>query len=335
MVFFLRTGICFDNAINQSIGTLHDSLLWQSLAGFQSEALAWELFASSMRVQALLADIKLICQGYPYKLVDLLAAEQVTKDLSLAELYTAESCMLDSYAASLREKFPEPQDLINHATFAVELRVVLEHICGCTFSTERLHSRTGRAVKHRHMSHRPAVQDLGLPFAAQGAPPWTSHVGLRKEERKEERKQHAEETKLAEPTEKVKSTAKVKSKRGGGGAWRAYIHQQAQEVAAKKSVSFSALARGYRNLLPEQIAALKRLGQAATRAHASSGQAFPPTHKQLQHARDRKMCASARCLQDSHGAFSLHTLEALRPWMLGLQDEAQGDPLRFDKCRPN
>ena len=76
------------------------------------------------------------------------------------------------------------------------------------------------------------------------------------------------------PEDKGEGDAAVKSRRGGGGAHRAFIHEHAKQQRLR-AADLQRLNSEYRCLSWEQLAHYKRLGAQATALHASGVPSFP------------------------------------------------------------
>ena len=196
------------------------------------------------------------------------------------ELYSAPWCALDTFSRSIRQRWPDPAAILQNADFLAYLQLVLGHLTGNTFSTECLHSRSGRAAKQRYMTAKPSTSDLALPFPSLASPP----VVCRKAKQAE-----AGATELgAKEGEGVSSDAVRRRKRGGGGPWRAFLQKELME-----------------------------LGAAGTSLHKSGSPSFPVTHKAGWKRRNHLGAAE---FVDADGLCTHASLDTLRHHVLGLQE---------------
>ena len=145
-------------------------------------------------------------RGYPFALLSMLQAGQ--EQATAAAVQSTSSCMLDRWSRKFLATFPG-QQLTGDDAIAT-LRLLAELGLGTTFSTERLHSKNLNRAKQRQTRkadlHYLSLAHMGFssPTATLESPPSTRISTGRGPGRP--RKDRPE-----------------KQKRGGGGAWRAYI----------------------------------------------------------------------------------------------------------------
>ena len=238
---------------------------------------------------------------YPYKLIELLSKDLFTQHTAVAELLTAPSCTLDEYTASILSKWPDHESLVSNDCQS-HIALVLGQIMATTFSTERLHSRTGRLSKHRHMTHPASLEELALTCVADGHPRWARALVHGVHSRKNgENAVEAAAKQTHDGDEKVKQ----RKKKGGGGAWRAYLHMAAQRDSAQKGrLNFKVLAERYQALSEEEREQLASMGREAAEIHKTGGHSFPKTHKAVA-KEQRRQARGSHNLEDHPGSASL------------------------------
>ena len=137
-----------------------------------SEEIAANICKAAWRMQASAYDSLVVrYRAYPMRLVDIVSGDQTTKDKGMQELLTAPLCTLDEFALEIRRRWPDITSL-SAADAQMELLVFLNSIAGTTFSTERLHSKTGRRVRSRVMTRRVGIKDIAAAHTGHVAPSW-------------------------------------------------------------------------------------------------------------------------------------------------------------------
>ena len=172
---------------------------------------------------------------------------------------------------------------------------------------------------NRNTTHVLELADAALAHSTRGCPRWAAHTFTKAHM---EAMLHDETQKSPPKKDAVPSNGKMQKrrKRGGGGAWRAFIHVQAQQVGAKKP-DFQTLAAAFHQLSPEQMAHYTSLGERAARLHRC-GKSFPKTMVQAR---------KAVVLRRTEGSESLQGL--LR--VLGHQEAHPGQQTLFLKTPQN
>ena len=186
-------------------------------------------------------------KGYPYALLSVL--DPGSRDSAVAMALAAPRCMLDTWSRRFLEMFPG-EDLKGQEAQAV-LELVAEVGMGTTFSTERLHSRNLSRAKQRQ-SRKADVQYLGLSHMGFSAPSSCRHSAP-----------SAQVTSGNRPGRPRKKDKADPQRRGGGGAWRAYVSAHLGGRYLKGEVA-TELSAGYRALTQEQKAHYQLLGQLGT-----------------------------------------------------------------------
>ena len=211
------------------------------------------------------------CAGFPYRLFSLLLPEYRTHDHA-AELLAAPPCMLDDMSRQLLHHFNAPASLCTDQDLLQLLAASAMAAQTTTFSTERLHSGNARRARARTHTNLPPIEAVSLPHAAactpsflRSAPKATAKPAQTAKPAKRGRPCASKETPevgrrrkrhRGGPEDNDKSVA---HRRGGGGAWRAYVHHQVQHL--KRPAEFATLGQEYRSLPPEQMQWYQTLGR--------------------------------------------------------------------------
>eukprot|EP00971_Amphidinium_carterae_P347973 6490252-Amphidinium_carterae.3 len=142
------------------------------LAGYaETELFRSDWLVANMRPAAVCYQlVQLRVRGYPAKLFHLLkdvGADEL-RELAEADL-RAPRCLKDSFTAAFLEQHSTTESLLDRKAREV-LRLIAEEALLTTYSTERIHSSSLRAVLGRALTHRPSVSHLGLSHMAWAAP---------------------------------------------------------------------------------------------------------------------------------------------------------------------
>ena len=97
---------------------------------------------------------------------------------------------------------------------------------------------------------------------------------------------------MQEPQQTSASTAPARKRRGGGGAWRAFIHSRCKR---QKVTDFASLSQEYAALGADEKMEFKILGAAATASHNLGGASFPAFSVRARRSRDGR-CSERRVL---------------------------------------
>ena len=171
-------------------------------------------------------------------------------------------CCLDEFSCHIRQQFHSERLLASSECQQI-LHLVLEHLDGSTYSTERVHSCNLRRARARTFTHSMSVPQVAA-FQAEATP----HLC-----RTFETLQAQEATSGRGNRKRKLSAAGLSSKRGGGGgAWRAFVHVRGQGAGA---ADFSHLAEVYRDLPDNEKEAFVSLGKQGTLLHRDGDSSFP------------------------------------------------------------
>eukprot|EP00971_Amphidinium_carterae_P349429 6491015-Amphidinium_carterae.3 len=270
----MHDGGWWQAAIKRSLSDMHSASLWDHL--LPTERTASMVFKTCTRAQALTYDLLVLRnRAYPQKLVALVEGDFYSIHCAIAELLTAPPCCLDPFTAKLRSAYPQADDLAGGECQTL-LRATLRHVSGTTYDTERLHSRNARRQLSRRMTHRPRACDLAIQHAGRGFPACVA--GVFEIRGKHSQKGH----KVHEPiVEQVED--QTQKRRGSGGAWRAFLHCEAQRLQKDQPIGprapfdFLGLAAKYKTLTDAEKDKYRRLGKQGTKNAQNNGKAFNPT----------------------------------------------------------
>ena len=250
----------------------------------QTESNATKLLVAVLRAGATIYELAYqpLCQ-WPYKL--LLRRRHA---LWAQELLEASPCCLDDYSKAIVRQFPNEEALHSDAC-VTSLSMVSELLDLNTYSTERLHSRSQRRQKSRCQTTAAELSQLACWQQSVGSWPWCCQMlSLKPQEGAARRwpgdapqddfenKGNTIEADNSDEAKRPKPPKRARKQRGGGGAYRAYIHQVAAQGRLRGLRKFPTwLREEFEQLPPERRAFFDELGKKATRAHSSGGMAFP------------------------------------------------------------
>ena len=198
--------------------------------------------------------VALPTQSFPFRLFDLCEVQPPDVELDVAKgILEVPMCLLDAWSRKLLSRF-NTTDALRSLACKHTLTVVAERLQLTTYSTERLHSCNLRRAKARAMTHTADLPHLALQHMATSSPPWRPTPEQSKSKNNAKRGR-------GRPPKHADAHGKTKTKRGGGGTWRAFV------LTRLGSQKFSAqimrqLSVEYRALQPEERVRFSRLGRA-------------------------------------------------------------------------
>ena len=288
---FLLHGQSWEAALERSFVALRDKKHWSCV--IQTEEQSNFIFRTFVRFEAAVHDLlKMRFTTYPLRLLELLLDPRSLEPTPAAQeaalqLLTSKACMLDSYSLHVRDSFASVEALLG-ADCQAMLRVVLQTLVGTTFRVETLHSLNLRRLRSRSMSHPIDLADVAVTHVGCTAPLIATVL------------QQAESevgrlTKTHKGTQKNQGSG-TKQRRGGGGAWRTFVHIEASKEPTHQPLGRN-LAERYRALSIEEKKNLELIGRAAAVEHHEGRSAFPLTEragqKQLQKQQQQQAAASS------------------------------------------
>lgn len=201
-------------------------------------------------------------RSWPYKLFGIL-----DDDVVAAELLTERSCRLDPFSLSFREHYRER---VAGSVACAELTALASVLDTDTSSTERWHSRNQRRANFRVWSHVQDFPSLSADFFAMRARDdlvsSCSHKHASDSGEKRRRVDKSQGLEGGDGQQRPRRT-------GGGGAWRAFLHRNADGRKLTADV-VTELSVRYRNLNDQQRKYYVELGVLATIAKQQGELAF-------------------------------------------------------------
>ena len=203
-------------------------------------------------------------KGYPYRLFEILAAENPDVRYRLAR---DPPCLLDELANVFFAKFPPDSEDFEQNDALSCLESLAQAIQLDIAGIEARHALTRRITSFKSLqTWISALEDVSAHWTTRQIRTEKSFVQEVKVKSQEEQTQ-----------QKDKANKNKTAKRGaGGGAWRAYVHIHHAGVKLTRQ-SAKAIAKEYRDLTSEQYAFYKDLGSKGTMAYKMGFQAFGPS----------------------------------------------------------
>ena len=196
-------------------------------------------------VAALHALLRQVHSGMPFQFFRLLLQGRVD------DIHKWPACLRDSLCAALLEKFPTPDALRSPECQAICEGLMLCYDCDIA-DIECRHAQTRDHTKTRASAWVPSLETLAAKFALRSA-------------NYERYNPEPEPTKFRAPKEKKKTC--------GGGAWRAFVHQQCQGFRFTRD-AIEQLAEEYKCLSAAERELLSSAGSLATLAHRAGMPSF-------------------------------------------------------------
>ena len=235
----------------------------ETLAFFRDKSL-WSGFpdaedSSSRRLKVCMRPAAVIHQlvaartaGFPYRMFSLLSPG-IDVRAQAAELLSTPLCLLDDWS----KKFLEVNDTeakLSSPEALCELEVLAEVALCNTVSTERAHSKNLRRAATRHQTQKADLRYIALTHLGHSAPA----SSLRAEA---PRKLPSASKRKGRPPKQSSSSAPVAKVKGGGGAWRAFVHHNLAGGRKLTGQNIRELSDAYRRLTAEELLQYQRLGQ--------------------------------------------------------------------------
>eukprot|EP00971_Amphidinium_carterae_P352972 6492784-Amphidinium_carterae.3 len=266
------------SALQRQLRTYRNDSWWHSAPCTQHAAS--DIFRLTARSAGMLyANVLLRFSGYPYRLAEMVRPGDAQDEARRAFL-DARPCMLDVFSLELRNDFPTMEALRSDEC-QVMIRCALEALDMSTFSTERLHSQNARRIISRNMTHPLRMEQAGMFHAGMAAPEFAQEV-------------HGIELAVAKRPASfpVASENAAKKRRGGGGAFRAFLHLRSQTDAPGHRTQFKNKREEYRNLDADTKRQCVELGRQATALHQRGLPSFPKTYTAgRKHQQDQQRAA--------------------------------------------
>ena len=204
-----------DDALQESYEILACDTLYTNVA--QTEIARTQIFATTVRPASVIFQlVHCLLENFPFELFKLIVDRTERK---AEALLSTPKCRLDVFSMGFLSRFDTPDKLLSDDAHQVLCAIAAQMKLN-TSSTERLHSVNGRAARSRVETHSIDIAHLGLQHMAFAGPSY-----LRKHK-------SADKLQVGRRTgrpnkRKFDNVADAgdhkKKRRGGGGAWRAFV----------------------------------------------------------------------------------------------------------------
>eukprot|EP00971_Amphidinium_carterae_P197923 3928156-Amphidinium_carterae.1 len=236
--------------MKQTWAGMQDPWSWEFFP--ETECLRSELCKLSLRPAAVCNElIVLRCRRYPHKLFQLVGACADARDSMADAVLNTPPCLLDRFSKAFLDIYKNVEALTSAESICT-LTALAHKAQLTTFSTERLHSRNLRQSRKRVETWRCPLPQLALPHIARcgNTASLTSGTDCKKDNKRgRPRKVHCDEEKPC--------------KKGGGGAWRAFISHKFSGQKMTPNLLHMA-GQEYRALSADEKAYFQTVGRAGT-----------------------------------------------------------------------
>eukprot|EP00971_Amphidinium_carterae_P066172 1310632-Amphidinium_carterae.1 len=291
----------FEEMLAES-GKLLQSEVWQFLTA--NNIINHEIQQNILRAASIIYQLCVVpFRTWPYKLFSI-----IDDNTQACELLTAPACCIDTFTLQFKALFPDLAAMQSDDAKAYLLSILAE-ISGTTYSAERLHSHNLRYTKSRVQTHTVTLPFLAARHQSYACKPWQKDLLQRQLTQKGRKKTQAATQQCADslpidvdeddttqpplgprpvtanpmqPRPKVRRT-------GGGGAWRAFLHE---ERGKHIGMTVTELSAKYRNLSAEEMASLVERGKRAAAAHRANVPSFM-TRKETAKLQKRQLLGGA------------------------------------------
>ena len=250
----LHEGSLLNPFFEENFSLLVSESHWEHLA--ETEAFRTQLFQALSRSSSVAHQlIALRMAGFPYRMFTLI---RDGADNALAsDILAVSPCLLDAWSRSFLQAHNTAEQLTGQQA-KWELHILAEEFLGTTYTTERLHSKNLRRARDKQL-RRPDIHYLGLSHMGWSAPT-SCPKNNKAAEAQPANPQGGRPRKKKDADEQVGGAdrATARSKGGGGGAWRAFLHQQHLPFKGRQ---VQVLAAAYAALSDEEKAWYREIGQ--------------------------------------------------------------------------
>eukprot|EP00971_Amphidinium_carterae_P103369 2046509-Amphidinium_carterae.1 len=161
------------------------------------------------------------------------------------------------------QKYSTAEQLCSNTDFLQTLAAMAFLLVGSTFSTERTHSKNARRVRVAAHTNVKSIENMALSHVGAARPAWMQRA---LESHGQKRKKGDIQFPLAAATHSDRNatagsadtTAVGEKRRGGGGAWRAFLHYRVHHLGEHND--FKKLGQQYAELQPHEKQWYKELG---------------------------------------------------------------------------
>ena len=186
--------------------------------------------------------------AWPWRIFVLLEDQT---EVQARELLESAPCLRDPWTQKFMSKYATPAALVSEEAIQT-LWALATMIEGNTFTTERLHSRNLRQMARRVQAKAMDITQLAWHHVATPGPFWLPSTPLT-----DQKKRKRGRPKKAEGRARKLTKQNRPKLVGGGGAWRAFLHERAGQF---KTGDLTALAAEYHALSPEEWQRFQMLG---------------------------------------------------------------------------
>ena len=256
-VVSLNDGRCFENYLSSVGECLLSPILWSEFA--ETERFRGRLCQQSLRPAAVCHQLlRVRFAGLPFLLFRLLTEPSDVENLA-TQILNMPMCLRDQWSKAFLDRYHSVRGLLSNGA-QHEILMLADMMLNCTYTTERLHSKHLRRAKDRQgrRADLPYVALTHMGYAAPTPCPVdvaVSNVTCAAQKGGRPRKRSAE----SQPEQGNEGHRQRRRQRGGGGPWRAYMHEQMQGTQFT-SEGVRELAASYNLLSQEQKARYVSVG---------------------------------------------------------------------------
>ena len=177
--------------------------------------------------------VTLRVQGFPFRLLKLLvdASPEIAQ-----EILDTPACLLDELSSSLLRKY-NTSELLRLDTDLKQTLFAFSHmVLGTTFTTERLHSKHSR--RNRSDTHAKTLDQFALLHSTWLGPDCFLPPSDARPKGPIGRPRKSSKVDNAVTASCPSDQPKPKKRKGGGGAWRAFIHHRCEQGEAANFAVF-------------------------------------------------------------------------------------------------
>ena len=204
---------------------------------------------------------------YPYKLFSALLGSEQAK-----AIFEESRCLQDEVTQSLCEKFGSPE-MFSSTECLKLIETIAIHAETDIGPIERQHTISRKVIQTRSLTHPVALQTLSADWLVRQFVQYKTDMftylyfdstsAVRKLKRKQQRN--------------LKKTLKPRKRRGGGGAFRAFVSHRARGRVGRATAAFwKETAKEYGSLSQEQKQFFTEVGALGTKTHQHGFHAFGP-----------------------------------------------------------
>ena len=247
----LHYGVGLLEMQQHSLLNFTDSSLWTEMA--DTEEFRSSLLVAALRPASVIYElISTRYKNYPYKLFSLLGRPSREQ---AREILSSPHCMQDELTRHILREYPTEEMLTSQEALQV-LSCLAQRLMTTSFSTERAHASNARRKRAAAHTKHKSISALAIADTAVATPFW-SRAG-------KELSMQRKVPKVAKRHRKRSGTSievgSKNQKKGGGGPWRAYVHDMIVNKGAPRD--FRLLCQEYQRLTEDEKLWYRSLGRA-------------------------------------------------------------------------